>query len=59
MECSVSKGEMLRNNVAGVEENKSQPECFTDEVFLLDKSNTPGASLNDTKPCQLKDADIK
>ena len=59
MECSVLKGEMSRNNVTGVEENESQPECFTDEVFLLDKSNIPGASLNDTKPCQLNDAGVK
>ena len=59
MECSVSKGEMSRNDVAGIEKNESQPECFTDEVFLLDKSDIPGASLNDTKPCQLNDADVK
>ena len=56
MECSILKGEILRNDVAGVEENESQPECFTDEVFLLDKSDIAGASLNDTKPCQLNDA---
>ena len=59
MECSVLKGEMSRNDVAGIEKNKSQLECFTDEVFLLDKSDIPGASLNDTKPCQLNDADVK
>ena len=59
MECFVSKGEMSRNDVAGIEENESQPECFTDEVFLLDKSDIPGASLNETKPCQLNDADVK
>ena len=59
MECSVSKGEMSQDDVASIEENESQPECFTDEVFLLEKSNIPVASLNDTKPCQLNDADAK
>ena len=47
---------MSRNDVAGIEENESQPEYFTDKVFLLNKSDIPGALLNDTKPCQLNDA---
>ena len=36
---------MLRNNVAGVEEKESQPECFTDEIILFDELDIPGASL--------------
>ena len=59
MECSISKGEVLRNNVAVVEENKSQPECFTDEIILFDEMDIPGASINGKKPCQLNVTQLK
>ena len=59
MECSVSKGEMSRNDVAGIEENERQPECFTDEIILFDELDIPGASLNGKKPCQLNVTQLK
>ena len=59
MECLISKGEVLRNDIAGVKENESQPECFTDEIILFNELDIPGASLNGKKPCQLKITQLK
>ena len=59
MECSVSKGEMSQDDVASIEENESQPECFTNEITLFDELDILGASLNGKKPCQLNVTQMK
>ena len=59
MEYSVSKDVMSWNDVASVEENEGQPECFTDEIILLNELDILGASLNGKKPCQLKVTQLK
>ena len=59
MECLILKSEVLRNDIAGAEENESQPECFTDEIILFNELDIPGASINGKKPCQLKVTQLK
>ena len=59
MEVSLSKGGMSQNDVTSVEEKENQPECFCDEIILLDESDIPGASLKGKNPCQLNVAQLK